>query len=91
MQEERNFNHTLAVENREKLKATGIVDVISFDEDMIVSETEMGILVVKGENLHINALNLEKGELDIDGLVFSMNYEEKGHSERNSFFGKIFK
>ena len=79
------------MENREKIAVTGVIDVISFDEDVIVSETEMGVLIIKGENLHVNSLNLEKGEMDIDGSVFSLNYEEKGHSERSSLFGRIFK
>lgn len=91
MQEEKGFKHNLIMENREKVTVTGVIDVISFDEDVVVSETEMGILIIKGENLHVNALNLEKGELNVDGMVFCINYEEKGHSERGSLFGKIFR
>ncbi len=91
MQDDKSFKHNIVMENREKIAVTGVIDVISFDEDVIVSETEMGVLIIKGENLHVNSLNLEKGEMDIDGSVFSLNYEEKGHSERSSLFGRIFK
>lgn len=91
MQEEKNFRHNIILENREKVVVTGVTDVISFDEDVVVSETEMGILIIKGENLHVNTLSLEKGELNIDGMVYCLNYEEKGHSERGSLFGRIFR
>ena len=91
MQDEKSFRHNLVMENREKLSVTGVLNVISFDEDMIVAETEMGILVIKGEYLNMNSLSLEKGEIDIDGTVYSINYEEKGHAERLSIFGRIFK
>ncbi len=77
MQDEKSFRHNLVMENREKLSVTGVLNVISFDEDMIVAETEMGILVIKGEYLNMNSLSLEKGEIDIDGTVYSINYEEK--------------
>ena len=80
MQDEKSFRHNLVMENREKLSVTGVLNVISFDEDMIVAETEMGILVIKGEYLNMNSLSLEKGEIDIDGTVYSINYEEKGHA-----------
>jgi len=91
MQDDKVFKHNIVMENREKVAVTGVLDVISFDEDIIVAETEMGVLIIKGENLHVNSLNLEKGEMDIDGSIFSLNYEEKGHSERSSLFGRIFK
>lgn len=91
MQEDKSFKHNIIMENREKVAVTGVLDVISFDEDVIVIETEMGILIIKGENLHVNSLNLEKGNMDIDGSVFCLNYDEKGHGERNSLFGRIFK
>ena len=73
MQDEKSFRHNLIMENREKLSVTGVLNVISFDEDMIVAETEMGILVIKGEYLNMNSLSLEKGEIDIDGTVYSIN------------------
>ncbi len=91
MQEEKSFKHSVIMENRGKLAVTGVVDVISFDEDVIVAETEMGVLIIKGENLHINSIILEKGQMDVDGLIFNLGYEEKGHAERSSLFGRIFK
>lgn len=91
MQEEKSLKHNIIIENRERTAITGVLDVISFDEDIVVAETEMGVLIIKGENLHVNSLNLEKGDMKLDGTIFSMNYEEKGHNERTSLFGKIFR
>lgn len=91
MQDEKNFRHNLIMENREKMSVTGVLNVISYDEDMIAAETEMGILIIKGEYLNINSLSLEKGEMDVDGTIFSINYEEKGYAEKHSILGRIFK
>lgn len=90
--ETKTARHTMILEQREKLSLTGVLDVISFDEDVVVAETELGILILKGINLHVSKLNLEKGDLDVDGEINSIVYEEKGRvGERNSFFGKIFR
>lgn len=93
--DERNVSdkHSLSMQNRAKMELTGVTDVISFDEDMVVAETNLGIILVKGEDLHINRLNLEKGELDIEGHIVNITYEETGSfsSPKGSLFSKIFK
>lgn len=85
--------HQIVMDRRENINITGVLEVISFDEETIVCETEMGILVIKGVNLHVNKLNLDDGELAIDGDIENLGYEDtmmysKGKS---SFLGKIFK
>ena len=72
-------SHGLTLTRREKINATGITDVISFDEENIVAQTTMGVLIIRGDKLHINSLNLEKGTLNIEGM------------QKNSFFAKLFK
>lgn len=91
--EKKDIRHTVTMEKREKISITGVLDVISFDEEMIVAETEMGALILKGINLHVNKLNLEKGDLDIDGEIYSLTYEENGSigKDKGSLFSKIFK
>lgn len=92
-EEKKSFKHTVVMDNREEMSMTGITDVISFDEEMIAADTEMGVIVIKGQNLHVNRLNLEKGELEIDGDVISIVYEDSNTYGKpgGSFFGKIFK
>lgn len=69
-------SHRLNMEDRKRLEMTGISDVISFDLNKILLETDYGVVTVKGENLHVNRLSVEKGELDIDGSIQSLDYSE---------------
>ena len=86
--------HAINMVRRESLAATGVVDVVSFDEEMVIAETELGMLIIKGTNLHVNRLNLENGELAIDGDIESLAYEDSaGYSKGSgkSLLGKLFK
>lgn len=74
--------HKVIMENRQKGILTGILEVKSFDEDAVSLLTEGGKLLIKGEKLHMGGLNLEKGELEIDGRINSMVYLSKGAAKR---------
>ena len=54
-----NIIQNLILENREKLSISGVLDVLSFDDQIVILETELGLLTVKGENLRINKLSLD--------------------------------
>ena len=82
--------HNFLLENREKMSITGVLDVDIFNPDMVVVQTEMGMLTVKGIDLHINKLNLESSELTVEGEIGSCIYSDKNVASGN-FFGKIFK
>ena len=87
-------SHKIVLNNRKFGTFTGILDVISFDIAEILLETEDGMLHIKGKDLHVNRLNLEKGEVDIEGLVEAMNYSQLPTSAKkteSSFFSKLFK
>lgn len=84
----------LFLENREKLNVSGVKDVLSFDDQMVIVETELGMLTIKGENLRINKLSLDTSEVAIDGLVNSFAYSDATKvdgKKGGSFLGKIFK
>ncbi len=83
--------HCINLTKREKLSATGVVDVLSFDEENIVAQTDCGIMIIHGYNLHINNLNLEKSCLDIDGTVTSISYDDEEYGKKGSLLSKIFK
>lgn len=87
------MTHTIKMEQRENIFITGVNDVISFDEEAVIADTQMDILIIRGQNLHVNKLNLEDGELSIDGEITGLNYEQQGSIGKNksSFFSKIFK
>lgn len=81
------------LENREKLTISGVLDVLSFDDQIVIVETELGLLTVKGENLRINKLSLDTTEIIVEGSVFSLSYSDKNLDKKSgsSFIGKIFK
>lgn len=84
-------SQTLLLENREKLCVTGVVDVESFNDQSIVAITDLGVLIIRGEELHINKLNLESNELIVEGDIFSLEYSDGETGKSKSFFGKMFK
>lgn len=82
--------HSIILENRRTLTATGVSNVDSFDEQTIVAYTDLGELIIKGQNLHINKLNIETGELTLDGNFTGLSYSETTASS-GGFFAKLFK
>ena len=85
--------HKVALTNRENASVTGVLDVISFDIAEILLETELGMLHMKGKDLHVTRLNLEKGEVDIEGTIDSFSYSQIPNSIKKAegFLGKYFK
>ncbi|EMS70205.1 sporulation protein YabP [Ruminiclostridium cellobioparum] len=84
-------NQTLILENRERLSVSGVVDVESFNEESIIAVTDIGVLVIRGADLHINKLNLDSNELVVEGDIFSLEYNDGENTKSKSFFGKMFK
>ena len=84
--------HKVTLNNRRNGSFTGVLDVLSFDIAEILLETEQGMLHVKGKDLHVNRLNLEKGEVDIEGLIEAFHYSPVpvGIKGKDSLFGKLF-
>lgn len=66
--------HACRLENRNAASLTGVREVVSFDENQIVMDTDMGLLTIKGKDLHVSRLTVEKGELEVDGQLDSLTY-----------------
>lgn len=79
----------LSIENRKKLKLGGVSDVESFSETAVLAETCMGRISIKGEGLKISKLNVDDGNLMIEGRINSLEYSKK--KEKGSFFESIFR
>lgn len=86
-------NHKLIVNHRKNSAMTGVTDVIAFDMNEVLLETELGMLMIKGKDLHVNKLNLEKGEVDIEGTIDSLTYSEvSDYSKKGeSLLGRLFR
>ena len=83
----------LILENRGKLSISGVLDVLSFDDQVVILETELGLLTVKGENIRINKLRIDTSEVIVEGDISSLSYSEKGNDKtpKGSLISKIFK
>ena len=82
--------HHVILEGREQLSVSGVEEVESFDETTIVMSTSKGSLVVRGEDLHIEKLSLDGGDLLVEGTVDSLTYEEE-EPRQGSFLGRLFR
>lgn len=87
-----NVVQNLVLENRGKLSISGVLDVLSFDDQIVIVETELGLLTIKGEDLRINKLSIDTSEVVVEGDIYNMGYSEKEMDKKTgSLLGKIFK
>ena len=72
---------------------TGVLDVLSFDLNEILLETEQGMMMVKGTDMHVNRLNLEKGEVDLSGNIDSVSYSsvKQGNKQGENLLSRLFR
>ena len=82
--------HNLVMEDRRTLSITGVSDVDSFDESTIIVFTDLGELTVRGEDLHIKNLNIEAGEVSLDGSISSLTYADNA-AKHTGFFSRVFR
>ncbi len=88
--DKQNIPQNLIMQDRKKLTLSGVCDVCSFDERVVIVETVLGELTIKGEGLHIAGFNRETGDMQMDGRVIALAYTGDG-KQNSSFFGRIFK
>lgn len=80
---------SLNLKNRRNMEMSGVKEVISFNEDKVILQTTEGVLNIKGKELNIQQLNLDEGEIEIEGLVFSLEYSDKTNSK--GLINRLFK
>jgi sporulation protein YabP len=99
VEERKNINNlansviqNIILENRNKLNISGVQDVLSFDDQVVIIETDLGLLTVKGENLKINKLSIDTEEVIIEGEINNLGYSDHTKKEQEGgLFSKIFK
>lgn len=86
-------SHKLNLLNRSIGVITGVKDVVSFDLNEIILDTEQGLLMIKGANLHVKRLLVEKGEVEIEGKVDSFLYSDmQDHQgKKEGLLGRLLK
>ena len=88
MAEQQNLPHCLTLNERKKLALTGVTEVVSFDDTSVVLHTQMGTLVIHGQDLQLKNLSLEGGQITVDGTVSAMLYEES--RQTGSWLRRLF-
>ena len=76
-----NIIQNLVLENRNKLSISGVKDVLSFDDQVVIMETELGLLTIKGENLKINKLSIDTQEVIVEGEINNLGYSDHSKKE----------
>lgn len=82
--------HNCILEDRRTLSVSGVNDVDSFDEQVIVASTDLGELTIRGEKLHITRLSLEIGELQVEGNIAALSYADVA-PKNSGFFSRVFR
>ena len=85
--------HKVNMMNRRMGSITGVSDVISFDISEVLLETDLGMMQIKGADLHVNRLTLEKGEIELEGRIDSIQYSEVSDFKKSgeSLLNRLFR
>ena len=79
MTEER-MPHRLVLEERGKLTVTGVTEISGFDDTAVIAQTELGQLLVQGQELKLKKLSAEDGQVAVEGRICALSYEEPRQS-----------
>ena len=82
----------ISLTNRSQALVTGVRDVLAFDTVQVLLDTELGMLEIKGEDLHVVRLMLEKGEVALEGRIDSLvSSAVSTGAKAESLFTRLFK
>ncbi len=89
MNDQLNAHHSAILQDRASLELSGVTDVDSFDENEISLYTTLGEMVIRGKALHVNAMNVDTGDMTVDGDIRSIVYGDKERKKKPGFWGKV--
>lgn len=82
--------HRLEMDSRRTLSITGVTDIDSFDEQTVALFTDVGELIIRGSSLHIGRIDVDSGELSLDGEIDSLEYTDSP-AARGSLLSRLFR
>lgn len=88
MQSNENTLHSLTLQAQKRLTVSGVTDVDAFNETEIRAVIDSSSLLIKGEDLHIESLDLSLGELVVTGVVYALVYSSA--ARQNGVLKRIF-
>ncbi len=83
--------HSVVLENRERAVFSGVEDVESFNEDEVILVTEAGVIALVGQGMHISKLNLDEGQLIVEGYILGVDYEQAPQQRSGGLLSRLFK
>ena len=86
-----NIIQNVILENRKKLTMTGIKDVLSFDDEIVSVESELGLINIKGTDLKVNKISVESGDVIVEGVIRAIEYSDKEFGPKQGLMSRIFK
>ena len=85
-------DHSVSLVNRQHLSISGVQHVDNFDDDTIVLSTTMGTLTIRGHNLRIQSLDLDRGHFEAAGEFDAVQYgSKKGVRGQASTWQKLWR
>ncbi len=87
------LGHVVTISERKNIVISGVKKIESFDNEEFLMETNMGYIVLKGEELEIIKLDTYQGNVSIKGKVNSLAYMESlsKKNKEDGVFNKLFK
>ena len=87
-----NQEHDVIMRGRRLIDIRGVKQVESFDNEEFLLETVMGFLAIRGQNLQMKNLDVDKGIVSIKGKVFDLVYiDDQNGDKAKGFFSKLFR
>lgn len=85
--------HKITLDAREHLDVSGVVNVEKFTDDDIFLETELGMLNIKGEKMHMKQLNLDGGLITVEGAIKTLTYTDgvRPGERKRGWISKVFR
>ena len=83
--------HDVLIVSREKMNISGIKEILSFDDTAVNLRTVCGEMCIEGAGLHITVLNIEKGDVEMNGRISSVYYYDAPENDKRSLLSRIFR
>ena len=82
----------LSLENRKKLTINGVIEVINFNESQILLNTDVGTMIIRGQELKMNKLDVQNGDVVIAGKLDSFVYtNDKSKAKKDTIMSRLFR
>ncbi len=81
--------HDIIIRSRSKVEISGVTNVVSFDEEGICLESEMGEMLIEGRGLRVSSLDTDRGKIYIDGTIDGLYYNTNTNEPKKGLFGRL--